>query len=204
MMLLLSSYGYAQNGPAGQDVKNPGFLDLRYQRSAKLIYPDNLSNSTQEEGLHYNKNTNTLTLTNFKSSEYGLICGNMGDDFKIRLVGDNELSYLTYLSESDYNTNLTIKGSGSLVVNRNRNSNGIYGLSEIYKLPMKLTIKKSARVTAYCGTDNDSFSVKFQNVSSKPILKVNGSKKIKLKKSNETAGNQENVTSYTLTTTYGL
>lgn len=164
LILLFTSCVYAGKGPQDQEHKYPGYLELvkwNDLNDRKLIFPFNLNRTVTVPGLSYNQRTNTLTMRNYRSGEYGLTCANMGDDFKIRLIGSNEVAYLMYVSESDYNTNLTIKGKGSLVVNKDRNSNGIAGVSEYYALNLKLTIKKPAKVTAYSGTARNSYSIAF-------------------------------------------
>ena len=186
LVLIFSSCAYAGKGPQDTEHKYPGFIEIRIKGtpdSSQLLFPFGLPTTVAVEGLSYNESTNTLTMRNFKSKEFGLLCGNMGDDFRIKLVGSNELAFLSYISESNYNTNLTIAGKGSLVVNKSRNFDGIYGGSELYGLNMKLIVKKPAKVTAYCGHESGSYSLKFYNTDLplKSVFKANTKKKVKFK-----------------------
>lgn len=63
------------------------------------------------EGLDYDKKTNTLTMTNFKG-DY-IIANEMGDDFAIKLVGDNYLNGITVYGYA-YGGSVTFTGTGKL------------------------------------------------------------------------------------------
>ena len=52
-----------------------------------IYYDGDIDNSTLE-GVSYDLETNTLTLSNLKTSNR-LVIEDMGDDFKINLIGDN-------------------------------------------------------------------------------------------------------------------
>ncbi len=66
----------------------------------------------------YDKTSNTLTLNNYKSDDL-LVLNAMGDDFKIKLIGTNEVgSIATY--DSLWGGSITLTGTGSLELNKNR------------------------------------------------------------------------------------
>lgn len=103
------------------------------------------------KGISYDKASNTLTLKNYKNAKRTLLAYNMGDDFKIKLIGSNELMYIGY-NASGYNTNLTFIGNGSIVLNRKKFTYGIGGISPSSygkKYDLKLTIGKNIKMTIY-------------------------------------------------------
>ena len=77
------------------------------------------------KGASYNAKTNTLTLENVKSLG-SLNIFAMGKSFNIVLKGDNEIGYLK-ISGDEYGGNVTLKGNGTLVINRKRaNKNAVF------------------------------------------------------------------------------
>ncbi len=85
------------------------------------IYYDGDINNSALEGVTYDLETNTLTLSNLKTSNR-LVVEDMGDDFKINLIGDNEVAYVDCRSDYDFGCNLHFTGYGSLTANKDRNS----------------------------------------------------------------------------------
>ena len=83
------------------------------------IYDDGDINNSALEGVTYDLETNTLTLANLKTANR-LIVEDMGDDFKINLIGDNEVAYLVSRSDYDFGCNLHFTGYGSLTANKDR------------------------------------------------------------------------------------
>ncbi len=69
--------------------------------------------SAESSSIYYNENTNTLTLNNYHGK--GLMINNMGQDFTIRLEGDNRLDEYLLVGGGS----LTVTGSGGIVINEN-------------------------------------------------------------------------------------
>ena len=125
----------AENGPypgsAGVAFYNPENDNATVIFNAGTVYNDAF------EGATYDKDTNTLTLNNVKTP-LSLEYAGMGDDFKINLVGDNEIGYLSSYSYG-YGSNINIVGSGSLTINKNKDkesgiffsSSGVKGKIEV-------------------------------------------------------------------------
>ena len=109
---------YAKNGPDSER----SYIEL-YKDSEDwgTIYNKGKVDNKVISGATYDETTNTLTLNNLKSS-YELNISCMGEDFKLNLVGDNELSII-YIDGESWTTNLNIIGTGSLSVNENKESN---------------------------------------------------------------------------------
>lgn len=112
---------YAQSGPSqvwsAIEIFNEDKMD--YDR----VYDHGDVYNSLVEGMTYNEDTNTLTLTNFKSKEV-LLIAQMGEDFKINLVGENEVGYIVVNDAFDHDScNLNIVGYGSLTVNKEKTDN---------------------------------------------------------------------------------
>ncbi|MGN1132205.1 MAG: hypothetical protein ACI4RL_04825, partial [Ruminococcus sp.] len=69
-------------------------------------------------GVSYDITTNTLTLDNVKTVPL-IVTNVMGDDFKIKVVGDCTVGQITVWGDH-YGGSLTIEGNGTLTVNENK------------------------------------------------------------------------------------
>ena len=141
---------YAQNGPA----YNWAVIEL-YNDNYDRVYDNGETNNSLVEGMTYDEDTNTLTLTNYKSS-YGLYIAQMGEDFKINLVGENEIGHI-YANE--FNDTYTCTGYGSLTVNKERDG---HTAIDIYygklivddTVTLKLYVAESENPSVVCINDN--------------------------------------------------
>ena len=59
-----------------------------------FVYVTGSQKAETVKGAVYDKKTNTLTLTNYKHPTMSIEANEMGDDFKIKLVGDNQIKSL--------------------------------------------------------------------------------------------------------------
>lgn len=87
--------------------------DVYYEEENGKIY-----DNTEKFGLKYNKETNTLTLNNYKGE--AIYYSNMGDDFKIELLGEN-IVYPAVDADSTFacisgHTNVEFIGDGKLTL----------------------------------------------------------------------------------------
>lgn len=83
-------------------------------------------NNEAIEGAKYDLEKNTLTLTDFDHPELALYLEDMGDDFKLNIVGECTVHHIIS-STGDYGGSITITGNGLLVVNPEREyQNAIY------------------------------------------------------------------------------
>ncbi len=127
---------FAENGPYPVDPESEeinldefsalGLMDaetfdigILYPQTDDYPLPDIFS------GASYDLETNTLTLKNVKAKNAMLSASEMGDDFKIKLIGYNELGGIISSSASRGGS-ITITGEGELVVNRKKELGGIY------------------------------------------------------------------------------
>ena len=129
---------HATNGPASE-----AYIELfKDADDYGVIYNEGVVDNKAINGATYDKSTNTLTLNNLKSS-YELIIYYMGDDFKLNLVGDNEIA-LIYLDASYWSTTLNITGNGSLTINKNRASE-----TSIAIINGKIVVEENAALKLY-------------------------------------------------------
>ena len=136
-LTLLVPCAFAANGPAPIDWEEWANVDTESLDMTDLdvsfvtvidyeseemgyVYPDEIAAEAPVtvKGVSYDKATNTLTLNNVRLPYAGLGIAAMGDDFKIKLVGYNELGTLATASLS-WGCSTTLVGNGELVVNKN-------------------------------------------------------------------------------------
>ena len=133
LTLLMPLSVFAQNGPYPTDWENMTEEELENVETVATIslvdietfemgyvYPEMMAEvmPVKTTGISYDLKTNTLTLNNFKS-DMTLMITDMGDDFKIKLVGYNEVGFIGAVALA-WGSSVTITGSGVLVVNKNK------------------------------------------------------------------------------------
>lgn len=122
-----------------------------------FVYVTGSQKAETVKGAVYDKKTNTLTLTNYKHPTMSIEANEMGDDFKIKLVGDNQIKSLIVWGYG-YGGSVEILGDGTLTINKNKGENcGITMQPEGTKAVLKVSGK--AVVDVYAGTDKMPFYV---------------------------------------------
>lgn len=148
---------FAENGPYPFDSENEDidfaefsslFLTDMETYEMAVLYPESLSlgNSDIFSGASYDLETNTLTLNNVKAKNAVIDAYEMGDDFKIKLIGHNELAGISS-SGSTRGCSVTITGDGELVVNRTGTGYGI--LVQANGTASKIKVDKTVKLKAY-------------------------------------------------------
>ena len=136
LTLIMPLSVFAENGPApidweqweNVDVDSIDLEDLNvsfifvadYEKETMgYIYPAEIAAEAPvtAKGFSYDKSTNTLTLNNVRLPYAAVGIAAMGDDFKIKLVGYNELGTLATASLS-WGCSVTLVGNGELVINK--------------------------------------------------------------------------------------
>ena len=136
LTLLMPLSVFAENGPAPIDWEEWANVDtesldmtdldvsfvtvIDYENEEmSYLYPDEIAAEAPVtvKGISYDKATNTLTLNNVRLPYAGIGIAAMGDDFKIKLIGYNELGTLGTASLS-WGCSTTLVGDGELVVNK--------------------------------------------------------------------------------------
>lgn len=146
----------AVSGPSTSP-KAPGYIYIGYTHigDGLYLYKGSSGKATVSKGrFKYTKSNNTLTLNNIGNGEdYYLDIGDMGDNFKIKLVGKNSLGCISIGSNAKDRMNLIITGTGSLRVN----SEGSYGAAihgyAYGKSNNKVTIDNTVNAKLYGGTN---------------------------------------------------
>lgn len=124
------------------------------------------SDADTVEGAVYDTATNTLTLTNYNHPELWLETNMMGDDFKLRLTGENHLASVSIWG-AGWGGSLEITGDGSLTINENKTRKyaiyfGAEGTQGALKIGDNVTLtayKGESYVVAIAGTKSTTFPV---------------------------------------------
>lgn len=157
---------FAENGPSSGDMSS-AWVQLVQGETGKFLY-SNSGKVDTVEGAVYDKDTNTITLTNYNHPEMTLATNEMGDDLKLHLVGDNHIAELVVWGFG-WGGNLEITGDGSLTINENKTSQtaairfmaeGTQGL---------LKVGSNASVTAYKSADENTYSAAFVSTTSSTL-----------------------------------
>lgn len=101
------------------------------------------------DGVSYDKASNTLTLNQYKNADNYIATNMMGDDFKIRLIGENKISSIVAYGDA-WGGSVTICGDGSLTVNPKKQED--YGV-RLYAegTASVLSVENTCNVTIYAG-----------------------------------------------------
>ena len=100
--------------------------------------------------MSYDRESNTLTLNNYKSSTTVIVTNMMGDDFKINLIGDNEIRSIGSYGDA-WGGSINICGNGSLVINADKADDYSVGLLAEGTNSV-LSVADTCNVTIYSGT----------------------------------------------------
>ncbi len=124
------------------------------------------------DGMIYDKNTNTLSLSNFTGTGKYLQINEMGSDFKINLEGESTLDAIISWGYG-YEASLNITGSGTLSVNPDKNvaiseRQGIY--IEAEGAPAVLKVAPESTVNAYGSNGGPAVTINETSTSSDAII----------------------------------
>lgn len=119
-IMLTPAQGMAGNGPY-PDQELPAYISFAGSDVFSTVYSSWGEELTPIVGVSYDKTSNTLVLDNVKL-EQKLSTNVMGDDFKIQVKGNCELTSIEVWGDG-YGGNLTITGDGTLTLNKNKSVN---------------------------------------------------------------------------------
>ncbi|MDM8237377.1 sortase B protein-sorting domain-containing protein [[Ruminococcus] torques] len=160
---------FAANGPSFGDYSS-AYLRLGNSEDGYQTLFANSGQIDDVSGAVYDKASNTVTLTNYNNPTNILVANEMGDDLKLKLVGDNHISSLVVYGFG-WGGNLEIIGDGSLTINENKTSSAaIAFMAEGTQGSLK--VGSEATVTAYKMPDAPhmaTYSAKFISTTSKSI-----------------------------------
>lgn len=118
--VMLGSSVEAANGPNEQDWSSAYIVIDDGSANPKQLYNANKSVTISTvKNISYDKKTNTLTLNGYQEAEKKIVANEMGDDFKVKVVGNNQIQGIAVWGYS-YGGSLTLEENGSLEINKNR------------------------------------------------------------------------------------
>ena len=160
---------FAENGSSSGDYSS-AYLRLGNSEDGYQTLFANSGQIDDVSGAVYDKASNTVTLTNYNNPTNILVANEMGDDLKLKLVGDNHISSLVVYGFG-WGGNLEIIGDGSLTINENKTSSAaIAFMAEGTQGSLK--VGSEATVTAYKMPDAPhmaTYSAQFISTTSKSI-----------------------------------
>ena len=160
----------AANGPCDTGDWAYAYINVRNGEESNLLFSSEVTNSI--DGMSYDRESNTLTLNNYKSSTTVIVTNMMGDDFKINLVGDNEIGSIGSYGDA-WGGSINISGNGSLVINADKSDD--YGIAFFAEgTNSVLSVADTCNVTIYSGSKAVVYTS--DNLTNKPI-KDNGTLK---------------------------
>lgn len=153
----------AANGPCDTGDWAYAYINVRTGEDSTTIFSSKGTNSI--DGMSYDRQTNTLTLNNYKNKTAGIATNMMGDDFKINLIGDNEIGGIGSYGDA-WGGSINICGNGSLVINADRaNDYGVAFFAE--GTNSVLSVADTCNVTIYSGSKAVVYTS--DNLTDKPI-----------------------------------
>ena len=153
----------AANGPCDTGDWAYAYINVRTGEDSTTIFSSKGTNSI--DGMSYDRQTNTLTLNNYKNKAAGIATNMMGDDFKINLIGDNEIGGIGSYGDA-WGGSINICGNGSLVINADRaNDYGVAFFAE--GTNSVLSVADTCNVTIYSGSKAVVYTS--DNLTDKPI-----------------------------------
>jgi len=153
----------AANGPCDTGDWAYAYINVRTGEDSTTIFSSKETNSI--DGMSYDRETNTLTLNNYKNKTAGIATNMMGDDFKINLIGDNEIGGIGSYGDA-WGGSINICGNGSLVINADRA--GDYGVAFFAEgTDSVLSVADTCNVTIYSGSKAVVYTS--DNLTDKPI-----------------------------------
>lgn len=137
----------AANGPCDEGDWAYAYIAVGNSETKDNIFSSQGSNAI--DGVSYDKASNTLTLNQYKNADNFIATNMMGDDFKIRLIGENEISSIVAYGDA-WGGSVTICGDGSLTVNPKKQED--YGV-RLYAegTASVLSVENTCNVTIYAG-----------------------------------------------------
>ena len=137
----------AANGPCDEGDWAYAYIAVGNSETKDNIYSSQGSNAI--DGVSYDKASNTLTLNQYKNADNYIATNMMGDDFNIRLIGENEISSIVAFGDA-WGGSVTICGDGSLTVNPKKQED--YGV-RLYAegTASALSVENTCNVTIYAG-----------------------------------------------------
>lgn len=181
VLLVLSAApltAFAANGPSPSPMAFISLFNLEDDTAPSYrVYGNSTVDNEAIAGATYDLASNTLTLTDFDHPELAMSTNMMGDDFKLKIVGDCSLSMM-YVWGWMYGGSLDIQGDGTLTINEaKKNVQSILMPAE--GSSAKLNFGKDVKVNlygaenvatiTYSGYTDTATAISFENGESYPF-----------------------------------
>ena len=158
---------FAANGPSSGDYSS-AYLRLGNSEDGYQTLFANSGQIDDVSGAVYDKASNTVTLTNYNNPTNILVANEMGDDLKLKLIGDNHISELVVYGFG-WGGNLEIIGDGSLTINENKTSQTAAIRFMAEETQGLLKVGSNASVTAYKSAGENTYSAAFVSTTSSTL-----------------------------------
>ena len=155
LSVLAGNGPYQNKGENDSDMAIISFVDVYGDGEVSYVYPVELCKGGKYENsknISYDVKTNTLTLNNFKTDDIMVITA-MGDDFKIKLSGYNELGSIIS-SDLSWGSSITVTGKGVLIINENKLYTDAVFVDGSGTGKAFFKVEKNVGVKLYKGEDN--------------------------------------------------
>ena len=153
----------AANGPCDTGDWAYAYINVKIGEEGTLIFSSKGTNSIA--GMSYDRESNTLTLNDFKNKAAVIVTNMMGDDFKINLIGDNEIGSIGSYGDA-WGGSINICGNRSLVINADKANDFSVDFLTVSTNSV-LSVADTCNVTIYSGTKAAVYTS--DNLTDKPI-----------------------------------
>lgn len=153
----------AANGPNEQDWSSAYIVIDDGSANPKQLYNANKSVTISTvKNIRYDKKTNTLTLNGYQEAEKRIVANEMGDDFKVKVVGNNQIQgEPIFLMAEEANAQFKVKQGVTLKVYRDN------------KFPSSIVVSYSAAAKdGIVFEGNDTLNQKVQKTSQKEAKRM--------------------------------
>lgn len=170
-LMLLTAFplcSFAANGPSqGEQAYSYIYIVESDKNNKVFVFGDKKTVGTVA-GFSYDKPTNTLTVSNYKNETTHIYTNEMGDDFKIKVVGNCSLNEI-YTYGFGYGGSLNITGNGSLTVNAAKTNDCAIHI-EAEHSAAKFIVDSSVSLKLYPGSDGASVYIADTSVATNAVV----------------------------------
>ena len=153
----------------GPNDSEHSYLDIRIGGERYTLYHRGMcSDNVSLDGVCYDRDENTLTLENFNRQDARLEMSEMGNDFKINVVGENYVQSI-FANADKYMNSVIIVGDGSLYVNKDKTSESVPVVLYAENTYSIIEIQDTVRFSVFADEDLDTVLVD-NSLSDTPII----------------------------------
>ena len=159
----------AANGPNEASWSTAFIIISDGAANKKCLYSTSKTETISKlKNVSYDKKTNTLTLNGYQEAEKSIITNEMGDDFKVKVVGNNKIQGITVWGYY-YGGSLTLEGKGTLEINKNRKKGGPVFL-QAEESSARFKVKQGVTLKVYSDNKVSSIAVSYSAAAKDGIV----------------------------------